>query len=62
MAYRPTALERAFELARSGSCADISDIRNRLKQEGHSDSQLVGPMLMKQLRELCAASDGRKEA
>ncbi|MBI1180653.1 MAG: hypothetical protein GC201_08845 [Alphaproteobacteria bacterium] len=53
MTLRPTALERAFELARSGSCKHISDIRSRLMAEGYSDSQLEGPMLMRQLRNLC---------
>lgn len=53
---RPTALERAFELARSGECASVSDIRVRLKAEGLSANQIEGPVLIRQLRDLCAAS------
>lgn len=56
MSFQPTSLERAFELARSGECASISDVRKRLKQEGLSVSQLEGPTLTRQLRELCAAA------
>ena len=32
-----TALERAFQLARSGHMATIDDIRKRLKQEGYDE-------------------------
>ncbi|TAJ71275.1 MAG: hypothetical protein EPO51_13310 [Phenylobacterium sp.] len=56
MSFQPTSLERAFELARSGECASISDVRKRLKQEGLSVSQLEGPMLTRQLREICTAA------
>ena len=55
MAHRPTALERAFELARSGSCDGIDAIRRILKSEGYSDAQVTGPALIRQLRELCAS-------
>jgi hypothetical protein len=56
MAHRPTTLERAFTLARSGLCADVADLRKRLKAEGYSPEQLTGPQLIKQLRDLCAAN------
>jgi hypothetical protein len=56
MSFRPTPLERAFELARSGECATVSDVKLRLKQEGLSISQLEGPSLARQLREICAAA------
>ena len=51
----PTTLERAFELARSGSCASVQDIRRRLKSEGFDQvaAHLAGPSLGKQLRRLC---------
>ncbi len=49
---RPTALERAFELARSGECATISEVRKRLSDEGHSAQQIEGPSLVRQLRDL----------
>lgn len=58
MTNRPTTLERAFQLARSGEYATISDIRRQLKQEGFSDapSQISGPTMLKQLRKLCEAA------
>ena len=52
---QPTTLERAFALARSGSCATVQEIRKRLKSEGFDqvDAHLAGPALAKQLRRLC---------
>jgi hypothetical protein len=49
-----SALERAFDLARSGKYKTVSDIRCRLKQEGYWDAQLSGPGLLKQLRTIIA--------
>ncbi len=69
MNNRPTTLERAFQLARSGDYSTISDIRRQLKLEGFSDapSQISGPSMLKQLRKLCEAArppepDGDVEA
>ena len=56
MTDRITTLERAFELARSGDCASISEVREKLAAEGYSLQQLTGPTLLKQLRTLCTAS------
>ncbi len=58
MHMRPTTLERAYELARSGECATVSDIRERLKRE-HFDSvagQISGRSLTEDLRRLCRQS------
>jgi hypothetical protein len=55
MDTRPTSLERAFELAKSGQCATVEQIKKKLKAEGLSDSQLVGKTLIKQLRLLIEA-------
>jgi hypothetical protein len=52
-----SALERAFDLARSGKYKTVSDIRLRLKQEGYSDAQLIGPGLQKQLRTIIAQAE-----
>ena len=48
-----SALERAFQLARSGQVSNVHDIRKRLKQEGY-DARVVdaGRSLQSQLREL----------
>jgi hypothetical protein len=57
---RKTTLERAFELALSGEIANMRDLRQQLKSEGYSASQLEGPALVKQLRQMIrgAALDG----
>jgi len=54
---RPTAtIERAFELARSGSCRSIEEIAHRLKQEQaeNVDAHLGGTSIRKDLRQACA--------
>ena len=48
-------LERAFQLARSGACRTVSEIRQRLKSEGLDARQIEGPALTRQLRLLCNA-------
>jgi hypothetical protein len=45
-------IERAFELARSGRCRTTADIVKRLADEGYPADTVIGPVLMKQLREL----------
>ncbi len=55
---RPSCLERAFEIARSGDCRTIKELRDRLKAEGHFDGQLEGPQLIRQLRDLMAEHGG----
>lgn len=47
-------LERAFQLATSGTCTDVSDIHRKLRAEGYPGSQIEGPTLRKQLREMIA--------
>ncbi|MEQ1768996.1 MAG: hypothetical protein ABL879_04090 [Devosia sp.] len=45
-----TTLERAFELAGTGDCHDVSELKLRLKREGYAVDQLSGRTLMKQLK------------
>ena len=52
MEFKKTALERAFELARSGKCLTIRDIAFQLHVEKFDISHLEGPALRKQLIEL----------
>lgn len=56
MNQRLTTLERAFQLAKSGDCASVTQIRERLKKEGYSDwqSHTKGPSIRSQLNALCA--------
>ena len=62
MTSRPTALERAFALARTGEYPGVSELKTQLKAEGYATLQLEGPSLLRQLRTLCAASRKPSEA
>lgn len=59
MTYRVTALERAFELARSGNYPSIADIKRQLNAEGLSAAQVTGAVLVRQLRELIQQAKNR---
>jgi hypothetical protein len=50
-------IERAFGLARSGTCADIAELGKLLRTEGFAQvaEHLSSPSLRRQLRDLCAA-------
>ena len=48
---RPTTLERAFDLARTGKFASIEQIKQRLRAEGYDINQIIGPYLKRQLRQ-----------
>jgi hypothetical protein len=58
MESKVTALERAFQLARSGRMATIDDIKKRLKREGYDERVVTegGRSLTLQLRELIRTS------
>jgi hypothetical protein len=62
MDHTVTALERAFELARSGRCASVADIKKQLKSEGYSITQITGRVLSKQLDTLIKAARGESPA
>ncbi|KKB75856.1 hypothetical protein VW35_19025 [Devosia soli] len=51
-----TALERAFELARSGKFASVTEVKLAVSKEGYLVSQMEGPQLSKQLRALVKAN------
>lgn len=55
MTSQPSTLERAFALARSGECANVSELRSRLKQEQFEqvEAHLRGPSINRQLRRIC---------
>jgi hypothetical protein len=59
MNHRATALERAFELARSGRLRRTEDIIASLKREGYSTEQLQGPSLRRQLSDLIKAAHSK---
>ena len=62
MPQRPTLLERAFELARSGEHVELLALIKRLKSEGYMgvDAALSGPSLRKQLRDLCRHAESAR--
>jgi len=51
-------IERAYQLARSGTCATVSEIKAMLKAEGYAyiEHELAGPALHASLRAACVAS------
>jgi hypothetical protein len=55
-----SALERAFQLAKSGRVGGITDIRAQLKREGYDNSVVEGRLLRSQLKALIeSARSGR---
>jgi hypothetical protein len=56
MSDRPTALERAFQLARSGRPSTVDDIKKTLNSEGYFSDQIQGKALSNQLRALIQAA------
>jgi len=51
-----SALERAFQLAKSGEVAGLTEITTSLNREGYSASQIEGPLLKRQLANLIKAA------
>jgi hypothetical protein len=51
---RTTELERAFQLAMSGDCRSVDEIRKKLSQEGYYATQITGKSLLRQLQGLIA--------
>ena len=51
---RPTTLERAYQLARTGDYTGASEIKAKLKSEGYGDAaaQLYGQTITNDLRRL----------
>jgi hypothetical protein len=56
MDHKLSALERAFQLAKSGRAAFVSDIIATLKREGYEISQVQGPKLIARLKKLIEES------
>ncbi|MEN5146607.1 hypothetical protein [Brevundimonas diminuta] len=55
MTFRLTTLERAYQLAESGSCRTVGDVKQTLKLEGYERIQdaLYGSTITSALRKLC---------
>lgn len=54
MEQNKSAIERAFELARSGTCKTVNEIKQKLREEGYNDDMIIGRSLWMQLRTLIA--------
>jgi hypothetical protein len=61
MVERPTALERAFQLADSGAYKTVEQIKRALAAEGYAQSQIIGPSLRRQLRDRIRSARAAKE-
>jgi hypothetical protein len=58
---RVSALERAFQLARSGRVANVDEIKTQLKLEGFDERAMDGgPLLRTQLRKLIREARERR--
>jgi hypothetical protein len=56
MDHRMTALERAFQLARSGQVSTITEIVGSLRRDRYDTRQIEGPALRRQLMNLIKAA------
>jgi hypothetical protein len=56
MQERPSVIERAFEIAKSGKVANVADLRKQLTAEGYSNNAqfLTGRSLSNQLTRMIA--------
>ena len=64
MSIKSSALERAFQLAKSTRCRSVGDIAKALKKEGytlHELEQFSGAALRKQLQNLIRQRQQGKE-
>jgi hypothetical protein len=55
-----TPLERAFELARSGRYANVSEIKAQLDKERIDTNQISGGMLLRQIRVIIASASAAR--
>ena len=60
MSLKPSTIERAYQLARSGKVAKVETIKAILKREGYNSAQIIGPLLHRQLR--LALYDAKRSA
>ncbi|BCW90056.1 hypothetical protein sos41_32240 [Alphaproteobacteria bacterium SO-S41] len=57
-ADRPTLIERAYSLARSGKCANVTALKAALHREGYTHAELAqwGSALGRELNKICKAA------
>jgi hypothetical protein len=62
MTIQKSALERAFEIARTGAYDAVADIRRQLNREGFDARQLEGRTMARQLLDASRAARQTKKA
>jgi hypothetical protein len=62
MDHNVTALERAFQIAKSGNCLSVEGLRKQLKCEGYALHQVIGRSLFRQLNLLIKAAAAKNNA
>jgi hypothetical protein len=64
MTSRPSTIERAYQLARTGEYASVSDLKKQLSRESYGDAeaQLYGPMIKSELQKLMKAAHAATHA
>jgi hypothetical protein len=62
MDHTVTALERAFQLAKSGRYTSITELKKQLGVEGYAVAQVSGRNLLGQLYELMQAARAKSGA
>jgi hypothetical protein len=50
MEFVTSAIERAFQIAKSGNVIDVTELKKILKKEGFGAAQVAGRSLAKQLK------------
>ena len=61
MDHRLTALEYAFQMAKSGEYTSVEQIKKQLKAKGYSVAQITGPTLSRQLTNLIRAAQTKDD-
>jgi hypothetical protein len=62
MRDKPRAIERAFQLAKSGRYASVQHILKTLETEGYLRDQTDGKSLHKQLKGFILSANGSRQA
>ncbi len=61
MHHNVTSLERAFQLAKSGKCQTVNDVKQKMRLEGYEQDQVMGRQLMGQLSSLICTAQHRNQ-
>jgi hypothetical protein len=62
MDHRITAIERAFQIARSAHTSSVAEIKEGLRKQGYAPEQISGPVLPKELIAIIAVAREKDNA